>query len=34
MEPAETPSTPEPSTLLGLLVIGGAGLLTKRQKQN
>lgn len=27
-------TTPEPGTLLGLLVIGGVGLLTKRQKQN
>ncbi|MGK7933914.1 MAG: PEP-CTERM sorting domain-containing protein [Microcystaceae cyanobacterium] len=32
--PADTPSTPEPSTLLGLLVMGGAGLLTKCKKQN
>ena len=31
--PADTLTTPEPSTLLGLLVIGGAGLLIKRQKQ-
>ncbi|NQZ63755.1 MULTISPECIES: PEP-CTERM sorting domain-containing protein [Crocosphaera] len=30
---AATTSTPEPTTVFGLLLMGGVGLLSKRQKQ-